>query len=63
MIDSLVQWLDKFATRPEYLQLVVFGCAHHNPGIVLVPVKVADAVGEATVHEQAEDLLVNCNKK
>jgi hypothetical protein len=62
VIDCLGQWLDKLAGRTEDLQLVVLGGTHHQPGVVLVPVKVADAVGEATVHEQAEDLLVNCNK-
>ena len=51
VVDCLGQWLDKLASRTENLQLVVLGGAHHQPGVVLVPVKVADTVGEATMHE------------
>jgi hypothetical protein len=57
MIDSLVQWLDKFATRPEDLQLVIFGCSNHNPGVILVPIEVADTVGEAAVHKQPKKFV------
>jgi hypothetical protein len=57
MIDSLVQWLDKFATWAENLQLVVFGCSDHNPGVVLVPIEIANAVGEATMHEEPGNSL------
>ena len=53
VVYRLLEWLDEFARGPEDLQLVVLGSAHHEPGVVLVPVKVADAVGEATVHEQS----------
>ena len=53
MIHSLLEGLDEFARGTEDLELVVFGRAHHEPGVVLVPVKVADAVREATVHEEA----------
>jgi hypothetical protein len=60
-VDSLVQWLDEFATWPENLQLIVFGCSNHNPGIVFVPVKVADAVGKATVHKQPGNVLAGRN--
>jgi hypothetical protein len=52
MVHSLLQRLNKFARRAEDLQLVVLGSAHHKPGIILVPVKVADSVGKATMHEQ-----------
>tara|TARA_R110002003_G_scaffold175_2_gene14157 strand:+ start:26564 stop:26734 length:171 start_codon:yes stop_codon:yes gene_type:complete len=55
MVHGLVQWLDELARWAEDLELVVFGRAHHDPGIVLVPVEVADAVGEATVHEEPVD--------
>jgi hypothetical protein len=54
MVHSLLQRLNKFARRAEDLQLVVLGSAHHKPGIILVPVKVADSVGEATMHEQTK---------
>jgi hypothetical protein len=45
--------------------LVVFGRSNHDPWIVLVPVKVADTVGEAAVHEQPGNMLVDeaCSKK
>lgn len=51
MVDTLLQWLHEFAARSEDLQLVVFGGTHHDPRIVFVPVKVADTVCEAAVHE------------
>lgn len=53
MVHSLLQWLNKFARGTENLQLVVLSSAHHKPRVVLVPVKVANSVSEATVHEQA----------
>ena len=53
MVHSLVKRLDKFARRAEDLQLVVLGSTHHKPRVVLVPVKVADSVGESTMHEQS----------
>lgn len=53
MVYSLLDWLNEFARGTEDLQLVVLCSAHHEPWIVLVPVKVADSVREATVHEQS----------
>ncbi len=53
MIHSLLEWLNKLTRRAEDLQLVIFGSAHHEPRVVLVPIKVADSVGKATVHEGA----------
>ena len=53
MVHSLLERLDEFARGPEDLELVVFGRAHHEPGVILVPVKVTDAVSKATVHEQS----------
>jgi hypothetical protein len=38
--------------------LVVFGGAHHEPGVVLVPVKVTDTVSKATVHEEARNFSI-----
>ena len=52
MIYTLLNWLNEFARGAEDLHLVVLGGGHHNPGVVLVPVEIADAVGEAAVHEQ-----------
>jgi hypothetical protein len=56
MVDSLVEWLDKLAARTEDLQLIVFCCAHHHPWVILVPVEVANAVGETTVHEEPTEV-------
>lgn len=53
MVHSLVQRLDKFARRAEDLQLVILGSAHHEPRVVLVPVKVTDSIGESAVHERS----------
>ena len=53
MIDSLLEWLDQFPTGAEDLQLVVLGRTDHDPWIILIEIEVADAVGEATVHEQS----------
>jgi hypothetical protein len=58
MVHSLVQWLDQFAAGSEDLQLIVFRRTHHDPWVVLIPVEVADTVGEATVHEQSRALSV-----
>ena len=58
MIDTLLQWLDELACSSEDLELVVFGGAEHDPWIVLVPVEVADAIREATVHEQPNNVSV-----
>ena len=52
MIYRLLERFDELATRAENLHLIVFGGGHHDPGVVLVPVEVADAVGEAAVHEE-----------
>jgi hypothetical protein len=61
VVHSLVKWLDKLATGTENLQLIVFGGAHHDPGVVLVPVKIANAVGEASMHEKSKHVLVDCS--
>lgn len=53
MVNAFLEWLNEFARGTEYLKLVVLSSAHHEPGIVLIPVKVTDAIGEATVHEES----------
>jgi hypothetical protein len=58
MIYTLLYWLNEFARGAEYLHLVVFGGGHHDPGVVLVPVEIADAVGEAAVHEESRMVSV-----
>lgn len=52
MVDVFLEWLNEFASWTEDLELVVFSGAHHDPGVVFVPVEIADAVGEAAVHEE-----------
>lgn len=52
MVYRFLEWLDKFSTRTEDLQLIVLGSSHHQPGIVLVEVKVANAIGKASMHEK-----------
>lgn len=58
MIHSLVKWLYKLPRWSENLQLVVLGSTHHDPWIVLVEVKVRNAVCEASVHEESVISLV-----
>jgi hypothetical protein len=53
MVDSFLEGLDEFARGAEDLELIIFCGAHHEPGVVFVPVKIADTVSKATVHEQA----------
>lgn len=61
-VGILVDGLDEFAGGAEDLHLVVFGRGKHEPGVVLVPVEVADAVCEAAVHEETGILLVRVRK-
>lgn len=65
MVDSLLDGLDELACWTEDLQLVVFGCAHHDPRIVLVPVEVADSVCETAVHVESSgvSMLRQCYGK
>lgn len=53
MISVLFERFDEFAAWAENLQLVVLGSTQHDPGIVLVPIEVADTISKATVHEEA----------
>lgn len=51
MVHLLLEHVDEGACGSEDLELIVFGGGEHDPGVVLVPAEVADAVCEATMHE------------
>jgi hypothetical protein len=53
VIHALLERLNRFARGTEDLHLVVVGDGHHDPGVILVPVEVADAISEASVHEKS----------
>jgi hypothetical protein len=58
MIHSFLRNIDETVRWPEDLQLIVFCRSKHDPWIVLVPVEVANAICESTVHEQPNSLSV-----
>jgi hypothetical protein len=53
VIHALLERLNRFARGTKDLHLVVVGDGHHDPGVILVPVEVADAISEASVHKKS----------
>lgn len=64
MIDRPLHWFDKLSTGTEDVELIVFCGSDHAPWRVLVPIKITDTIGEATVHEKPGAISIDnlkCN--
>jgi hypothetical protein len=61
MHSAFRQWLYELSSRSKDLKLIVFGGTKHDPFVILVEVKVADAVREASMHVEPVGLLVLAN--